>query len=110
MLNLILILAVILGAVFLLIRFIKKRQSEEVEPTLEIDDKTYTLDKMKEFVKKRLDEITKINLYDIGLSEEELKRRKQKNPQRNNSSYLENWRLTSVSMLPVIKNIYLIQF
>ena len=33
---------------------------------------------MKEFVKKRLDEITKVNLYDIGLSEEELKRRKNK--------------------------------
>ena len=33
---------------------------------------------MTEFVKKRLDEITKINLYDIGLSEEELKRRKKK--------------------------------
>ena len=30
---------------------------------------------MIEFVKKRLDEITKINLYDIGLSEEELKNR-----------------------------------
>ena len=33
---------------------------------------------MTEFVKKRLNEITKVNLYDIGLSEEELKRRKQK--------------------------------
>ena len=34
--------------------------------------------KMTEYVKKRLDEITKLNLYDIGLSEEELKRRKNK--------------------------------
>ena len=33
---------------------------------------------MRDFVKKRLDEITKVNLYDIGLSEEELKRRKSK--------------------------------
>ena len=33
---------------------------------------------MMEFVKRRLDEITKLNLYDIGLSEEELKRRKNK--------------------------------
>ena len=33
---------------------------------------------MQDFVKKRLDEITKVNLYDIGLSEEELKRRKNK--------------------------------
>ena len=33
---------------------------------------------MATFTKKRLDEITKVNLYDIGLSEEELKRRKNK--------------------------------
>ena len=46
--------------------------------TVVVDDKTYTLEMMKEFVKKRLDEITKVNLYDIGLSEEELKRRKNK--------------------------------
>ena len=30
------------------------------------------------YIKQRLDEITKVNLYDIGLSEEELKRRKAK--------------------------------
>ena len=78
MLNILLIVVVIVGAFFLVLRFIKNRKEEEAEQTLEIDDKTYTLDKMKAFVKKRLDEITKINLYDIGLSEEELKRRKQK--------------------------------
>ena len=33
---------------------------------------------MLDFIKQRLDEITKVNLYDIGLSEEELKRRKAK--------------------------------
>ena len=57
---------------------IEKNKNAEVEEGIDIDDKTYTIDKMKEFVKKRLDEITKINLYDIGLSEEELKRRKAK--------------------------------
>ena len=30
------------------------------------DDKSYTLEEMKNYVKKRLDEITKVNLYDIG--------------------------------------------
>ena len=45
---------------------------------IDVDEKTYSLEKMTEFVKKRLDEITKVNLYDIGLSEEELKRRKNK--------------------------------
>ncbi len=43
-----------------------------------MDDKTYTLERMTAFVKQRLNEITKVNLYDIGLSEEELKRRKNK--------------------------------
>ena len=76
--NLLLIVIVILIAFFLLFQFIKKRKTEQVEENIEVDDKTYTLEKMTAFVKSRLDEITKINLYDIGLSEEELKRRKQK--------------------------------
>ena len=57
---------------------IKKKKDAKVEETISVDDKTYTVEKMTEFIKKRLDEITKINLYDIGLSEEELKRRKNK--------------------------------
>ena len=57
---------------------VKKNKNEEVEEQIEVDDKTYNLDKMVKFVKQRLDEITKINLYDIGLSEEELKRRRAK--------------------------------
>lgn len=78
MLNIFLMIVVLLLAVFIVFRFIRKKQSEQVEEQVQVDDKTYTLELMKEFVKKRLDEITKINLYDIGLSEEELKRRKQK--------------------------------
>ena len=70
---------VVLILVGVLIKYkIEKNKNAEVEEGIDIDDKTYTIDKMKEFVKKRLDEITKINLYDIGLSEEELKRRKAK--------------------------------
>ena len=76
--NIILIVA-ILGITGLIIyNNIKKKQTEEPEKEIEVDDKTYTIEKMTEYVKKRLDEITKINLYDIGLSEEELKRRKNK--------------------------------
>ena len=76
--NLIL-MVIVIGVAFAIVRrFINKRQNEEVEDQIEVDDRTYTLEKMIEFVKKRLDEITKINLYDIGLSEEELKRRKNK--------------------------------
>lgn len=78
LINFILIVVVLLGAIGIMMRSITKKKEQEVEQVVEVDDKTYTLDKMTEFVKKRLDEITKINLYDIGLSEEELKRRKKK--------------------------------
>ena len=76
--NIILIILVFAGAVGGLMYYVKKKQNAEVEVEVEKDDKTYTLNMMRDFVKKRLDEITKINLYDIGLSEEELKRRKNK--------------------------------
>ena len=76
--NILLTIVVLVIAIAAIYYYLKKKKNQEVEATLNIDDKTYTLDVMKEFVKKRLDEITKVNLYDIGLSEEELKRRKNK--------------------------------
>lgn len=76
--NLLLSLVVLVAGLSAIFYYIKKKRTEEVENVIQVDDKTYTLDVMKEFVKKRLDEITKVNLYDIGLSEEELKRRKNK--------------------------------
>ena len=80
-LNVIIIIA-ILVITFLVIRkkieqnkaAIKKEEKERSQ----VDDKTYTLEKMIQFVKRRIDEITKVNLYDLGLSEDELKRRKNK--------------------------------
>ena len=71
------IVVLIIGGVALIF-WLKNKQNAEVVKEIEKDDKTYTLEKMRDYVKKRLDEITKINLYDIGLSEEELKRRKNK--------------------------------
>ena len=76
--NILLSLVVLGIAVFSIYYVLKKKKTEQVEETINVDDKTYTLDVMKAFIKKRLDEITKVNLYDIGLSEEELKRRKNK--------------------------------
>ena len=76
--NILLIILVIGLASYAIYYYVKKKKNAEVEVEVDVDDKTYTIDKMIEFVKKRLDEITKINLYDIGLSEEELKRRKNK--------------------------------
>ena len=76
--NILLSIAVLGLAVYAVYYYIKKKKTEEVEDTINVDDKTYTIELMQEFIKKRLDEITKVNLYDIGLSEEELKRRKNK--------------------------------
>ena len=63
---------------FVIKLFLDKNKNAEIEEEIEQDDKTYTLEKMQEFIKRRLDEITKVNLYDIGLSDAELKRRKAK--------------------------------
>ena len=76
--NLMLIVVVVVSAIAAIVYMIKKNQNQIIEDAIEVDDKTFTLDKMVKFVKQRLDEITKINLYDIGLSEEELKRRRAK--------------------------------
>ena len=76
--NIILIIVILLIASYTIYYVVKKKKTAQVETKVQVDDKTYTIDMMKEFVKRRLDEITKINLYDIGLSEEELKRRKNK--------------------------------
>ncbi len=76
--NIALIFVVVVTAVAAVVYMARKNKNEIVEDQVEVDDKTYNLDKMVKFVKTRLDEITKINLYDIGLSEEELKRRRAK--------------------------------
>ena len=78
MVNTLLIIMVVIAVIAYVAYKIKENQKAEVESAVEQDDQTYTLDKMMIFIKKRLDEITKVNLYDIGLSEEELKRRKNK--------------------------------
>ena len=76
--NILLSIVALIIAGMVIFFYIKKKKTAVVEKAINVDDKTYTLEVMKNFVKKRLDEITKVNLYDIGLSEEELKRRKNK--------------------------------
>ena len=76
--NILLTIVVIILAGGGIAYFVKRNKNAEVEEEIEKDEKTYTLDAMRDYIKKRLDEITKVNLYDIGLSEEELKRRKSK--------------------------------
>ena len=76
--NILLVIVVLVAAIGAIVYYIKKKEKEPVEEEIVKEDKTYDLEQMQDFVKKRLDEITKVNLYDIGLSEEDLKRRKNK--------------------------------
>lgn len=76
--NILLILAVLIMTAFIIMKVIQKRQNAEVDDKIDANEQTYTIEQMIAFVKRRLDEITKVNLYDIGLSEEELQRRKNK--------------------------------
>ena len=74
----IMLLIVIVALILIKYKTDKKKKAEEDDESEVKDDDRYTIDTMIAYVKKRLDEITKVNLYDIGLSEEELKRRKAK--------------------------------
>ena len=77
-LNIIISIAIVAIVVALIYKKLKNNQNAKVVEDVVIDDKTYTLEKMIDYIKRKMDEITKVNLYDLGLSEEELKRRKNK--------------------------------
>ena len=77
-LNIIISIVIIAVVVALIYKKLKSNQNAKVVEDVVIDDKTYTLEKMVDYIKRKMDEITKVNLYDLGLSEEELKRRKNK--------------------------------
>ena len=77
-LNIIISIVIIAVVVALIYKKLKSNQNAKVVEDVVVDDKTYTLEKMIDYIKRKMDEITKVNLYDLGLSEEELKRRKNK--------------------------------
>ena len=60
--NLLGILLIFLLAGFGIYKLIMSKKNAEEEKEVEVDDKTYSLELMSKFVKKRLDEITKVNL------------------------------------------------
>ena len=60
--NIILTLVVIILAGGGIAYFVKRNKNAEVEEEVQKDEKTYTLDEMRDYIKKRLDEITKVNL------------------------------------------------
>ena len=77
-LNIIISIVIVAIVVALIYKKLKNNQNAKVVEDVVVDDKTYTLEKMIDYIKRKMDEITKVNLYDLGLSEEELKRRKNK--------------------------------
>ena len=76
-LNNAIIFILIAGAIAFIVYIFMRNDSNSVVK-LNKDGRTYTVDQMTKFIKARMDEITRTNLYDIGLSEEELRRRKNK--------------------------------
>ena len=75
--NILLILLIIaFVAAFFYYRVKKSGADQMVEDSLTREKTTYSLSTMQDYVKKQFDEITRMNLYDLALSEEEFERRK----------------------------------
>ncbi|MEG1141783.1 MAG: hypothetical protein RSE41_04970 [Clostridia bacterium] len=73
----IIIMIVILFIVVLFIKAkIKNSNNKDIHVELERDKEKYSIDTMQSYIKKQFDEITRMNLYDLALSEEEFERRK----------------------------------
>lgn len=85
LLNYALIFVLIVGLLVFIGYLFKKTDSSAVL-RINKDGRTYTIEQMTQFIKGRLDEITRTNLYDIGLSEEEMRRRKNKKYELKKSS------------------------
>ena len=75
--NILLILILIaFVAAFFYYKVKKSGADQIVEDSLTREKTTYSLTTMQNYVKKQFDEITRMNLYDLALSEEEFERRK----------------------------------
>ena len=72
------LIAILIVAAIMFFVYIFTKKDNSIGGREEKGRKLYTVEHMTAFIKARLDEITRTNLYDIGLSEEELKRRKSK--------------------------------
>jgi pilus assembly protein CpaF len=75
-LNIVLIgLIIALVVMFFRVK-IKNSNNSDVELNIERDKEKYSIKTMQSYIKKQFDEITRMNLYDLALSEEEFERRK----------------------------------
>ena len=73
-----LIIAILVIGLFVFIGYLFSKSDSGILQETDKSVRIYSVERMTEFIKARMDEITRTNLYDIGLSEDELKRRKSK--------------------------------
>ncbi len=73
-----LLMVILVLALVVFIGYLFSKSESSVVRDVRKEERIYSIDHMTEFIKARLDEITRTNLYDIGLSQDELKRRKSK--------------------------------
>ncbi|MEG2348779.1 MAG: ATPase, T2SS/T4P/T4SS family [Clostridia bacterium] len=74
--NIILIILLIGFVIAFFVYKIKKADTKEEKSDITREKEKYSLETMQEYIKKQFDEITRMNLYDLALSEEEFERRK----------------------------------
>lgn len=74
--NILLILLLIAGVAAFFWYKIKNTDQEEKKDYVTREREKYSIERMREYIKKEFDEITRMNLYDLALSEEEFERRK----------------------------------
>ena len=74
--NILLILLLIGFVAAFVVYKVRKTDVEEKKDENTREREKYSIEKMKGFIKKEFDEITRMNLYDLALSEEEFERRK----------------------------------
>lgn len=75
-LNIVLIILLIAFVIAFFVYKVKKSEQKEEKAEFTREKEKYSIEKMQEFIKKQFDEITRMNLYDLALSEEEFERRK----------------------------------
>ena len=74
--NLILIIVVLALVVVIIYNIAKNRKNTETVSEVERERQKYSVKGMIDYIKNEFDEITRMNLYDLALSEEEFERRK----------------------------------
>ena len=74
-----LLIFILIAMLFVFVGYLfSKSNNSTVMQDLKKEVRIYSVERMTEFIKARMDEITRTNLYDAGLAEDELKRRKMK--------------------------------